>query len=62
MTPEEVRKVRQQEIESTGHSIPGLVGQGAGPGVAQEEEEIVMSGSSYPGQEWHPGYGNWDGD
>ena len=61
MTPEEVRKARQQEIESTGRSTPGLVSQGAGPGMAKEEE-IVMSGSSYPGQEWHPGYGNWDGD
>ena len=62
LTPEEVRKARQREIE-TGYRDPRLNGIGNSSGEASnrpkgrnEDENIVMSGSSYPGQEWQPQY------
>ena len=69
MTPAEVRKARQLEIERTSSSAPAPAPAQRSGAVIQkkdeeeeEEEKIVMSSSSYPGQEWQPGYGNWDGD
>ena len=72
LTPEEVRKARQREIE-TGHRNPrfnsfdngndssdsGANGAGSRPGMNSEDEKIVMSGSSYPGQMWQPDYAGY---
>jgi hypothetical protein len=64
MTPEEVRRIRQMEIERGGMingpsaSVPKM----KTPVEEDEEEKIVMSSSSYPGQEWQPDYGNWAAD
>lgn len=35
---------------------------GTDVGGRDSDEEIVMTGTSYPGQEWRPGgWGAWDG-
>lgn len=68
MTPEEKRekrKSRQQEIERstlppTNMKIGGGVG-GSGRGE-NEDEQPVMSATSFPGQMWQPDYSHWDGD
>lgn len=33
-------------------------------GADESDDEIVMSSTAYPGQEWRPdfGYGGWEGD
>ncbi|MCJ1439049.1 hypothetical protein MMC27_008440 [Xylographa pallens] len=62
MTPEDVRRARQQQIERSGR-MPQTQARNAGQITRHDpEEEIVMSSSSYPGQEWQPSYGNWHGD
>ncbi|MCJ1356700.1 MAG: hypothetical protein MMC33_006695 [Icmadophila ericetorum] len=61
-TLEETRRTRQKEIEMGLTSPQHLI---APPKVERatrvntDEERIVMSSSSYPGQEWQPGAG-WD--
>ena len=78
MTPEEKRRSRQLEIE-TGHMSPGGMGNIGGSatgknsgglkglneenGSEEEDEKIEMSATSFPGQEWQPGYSHaWMGD
>ena len=62
MTPEDVRRARQQQIERSGR-MPQTPARNAEQKIRHDsEEEIVMSSSSYPGQEWQPSYGNWHGD
>ncbi|MCJ1390239.1 hypothetical protein MMC18_003097 [Xylographa bjoerkii] len=62
MTPEDVRRARQQQIERSGR-MPQARASNDGPITRHvPEEKIVMSSSSYPGQEWQPSYGNWDGE
>ena len=64
MTPEEKRKSRQQEIE-TGHLSPGGAGAASfamgsnslnNVKESEEDEPILMSATTYPGQEWQPRY------
>ncbi|MCJ1380798.1 hypothetical protein MMC17_003907 [Xylographa soralifera] len=62
MTPEDVRRARQQQIERSGRMPPAQARNDDPITRHDPEEEIVMSSSSYPGQEWQPSYGNWDGD
>lgn len=65
-TPEDVRKARQRQLEEAGPAPPtptqthGQKGSRLSNDAA--EEKIVMSSTSYPGQEWQPSYGNWGGD
>ena len=69
LTPEQVRRARQTEMEN-GTASPQIRFGGEGmreKGVKRrstgaEDRKFSMQGSSYPGQEWTPGYGNWDGD
>ena len=61
MTPEDVRRARQQQIERSGRTPQAQVRNDASVAM-YDPEEIVMSSSSYPGQEWQPSYGNWHGD
>ena len=62
MTPEDVRRLRQQQIERSG-GVPQTQASNGNQKVRHDpEEKIVMSSSSYPGQEWQPSYGSWDGD
>lgn len=65
LSPAEKRKSRQQEIE-TGHlsaTSPSSAGRNAMPTAVEEigDEEIVMSATSFPGQEWQPSYAHFDG-
>ena len=67
LTPEEVRRARQTEIEREIGSPRIGSGDGTSENLARnspgaEELKFRMQGSSYPGQEWTPGYGNWDGN
>ncbi|MCJ1397590.1 hypothetical protein MMC11_000784 [Xylographa trunciseda] len=62
MTPEDIRRARQQQIERSGRMPQSQASNDAPMSRQDPEEKIVMSSSSYPGQEWQPGYGNWDGD
>ncbi|KAF6236932.1 hypothetical protein HO173_004809 [Letharia columbiana] len=62
LTPEEKRKSRQLEIErssippqSPARNVPRHVQQ-----VEFEDEEPVMSATSFPGQMWQPSYAHWD--
>ena len=73
---EEKRRSRQQEIEHdtanysparvhAERKIPGEVvreDRADGEGKEVEEEEIVMSATSFPGHVWEPDYGAWEGD
>ena len=78
MTPEDKRRSRQQEIE-TGHLSPQFTSGGGGAGISpegkdqrntlhglrerEEDEPIVMTATSFPGQEWRPGYDHdWLGE
>ena len=67
LTSEEVRRARQAEIEK-GTGSPGIAPDEkirenvARRSTGAEERKFLMQGSSYPGQEWTPGYGNWDGN
>ena len=56
MTPEEKRKSRQKEIEYS------TLRPGSRRVEDEEDEPIVMSATSFPGQEWQPDYAHWDGD
>lgn len=71
LTPEEKRKSRQMEIERS--SIPPPPRSPARNDVipsshvqeeveveAEDEEEPVMSATSFPGQMWQPSYAHWD--
>ena len=64
MSPEEKRRSRQIEIE-TGHLSPvrSPVGRAKEPHSLspEEDERVVMSATSFPGQEWQPGgvYGGY---
>ena len=64
LTPEEKRKSRQLEIERS--SIPPQSpARDIAPSHVQEEveaedEEPVMSATSFPGQMWQPSYAHWD--
>lgn len=50
----------QQQLDGSGVFIAEL---GGGRVDDDEDEEIVMSSTSYPGQEWTPSrYERWDGD
>lgn len=51
LTPEERRKIRQMEIEGSGSSTVVPKTRRTAP---VGEEVIIMSSSSYPGQEWQP--------
>lgn len=65
ITPDDVRKARQRQIEESGPAAPTPTRTGLQEGSRlsnDAEEKIVMSSTSYPGQEWQPSYGNWDGD
>ncbi|MCJ1245577.1 hypothetical protein MMC30_002781 [Trapelia coarctata] len=65
ITPDEVRKARQRKIEESGPAAPTPPQTGGQEGSRlsnDAEEKIVMSSTSYPGQEWQPSFGNWDGD
>lgn len=62
LTPEEKRKSRQLEIErssippqSPARNVPRHVQE-----VELEDEEPVMSATSFPGQMWQPSYAHWD--
>ena len=62
--PEDIRRSRQREIESG--EMPSRYRSEAAKGSnmplgTDSEERIVMSSSSYPGQEWQPDYGNYEG-
>ncbi|CAD6570265.1 MAG: hypothetical protein ASARMPREDX12_003434 [Alectoria sarmentosa] len=62
LTPEEKRKSRQLEIERS--SIPPQSPARSVPRYVQdqevEDEEPVMSATSFPGQMWQPSYAHWD--
>ena len=62
ITPEEVRKARQRQIETSGQSSPSPFRPSIQPEQNRPEDNIVMSSTSYPGQEWQPNFGNWDGE
>ncbi|MCJ1286029.1 hypothetical protein MMC26_005371 [Xylographa opegraphella] len=62
MTPEDVRRARRQQIESSGRSPRAQARNDGHVSQRDPDEEIVMSSSSYPGQEWQPSYGNWHDD
>ena len=62
LTPEEKRKSRQLEIErssippqSPARNVPSHVQE-----MEAEDEEPVMSATSFPGQMWQPSYAHWD--
>ena len=76
MTPEEKRKSRQEEIEK-GHLSPATPTAATGkmsvvqekehaarnaPEKEDEEEEIVMSATSFPADMWQPDYMAWEGE
>ncbi|KAL9612282.1 MAG: hypothetical protein Q9167_003105 [Letrouitia subvulpina] len=65
----EARKLRQSQIESAGSpaelSAATTAGGGGGkdPDGSEDEEVIVMSATSFPGQEWQPSsFSRWEGD
>lgn len=58
LTPEEKRKSRQLEIERS--SIPPPNVPSHAQDVELEDEEPVMSATSFPGQMWQPTYAHWD--
>ena len=62
LTPEEKRKSRQLEIErsSIPQQSPTRSGLGHTQEVDVEDEEPVMSATSFPGQMWQPTYAHWD--
>lgn len=68
LTPEEKRKSRQLEIERSGIPLPPPPQQQSParnvppPRLvqAEDEEEPVMSATSFPGQMWQPSYAHWD--
>ena len=64
ITPEDIRRSRQRDIER-GTILSGFsAGGDRGGDMSQDtdgEERIVMSSSSYPGQEWQPDYGYYEG-
>ena len=62
ITPEEVRKARQRQIEGSGQSSPSPFRRYNQPEQNASAENITMSSTSYPGQEWQPNFGNWDGE
>lgn len=63
LTPEEKRKSRQLEIERipppspAPNTVPRHVQEEE---VEAEDEEPVMSATSFPGQMWQPSYAHWD--
>ena len=63
-TPEDIRRSRQRDIERgnipSGYSAGGHKSDDMAQGT-DGEERIVMSSSSYPGQEWQPDYGHYEG-
>lgn len=67
LTPEEKRKSRQLEIERSSIPPPSPA-RNIAPRHVQEEEEVVeaedeepvMSATSFPGQLWQPSYAHWD--
>ena len=67
MTPEEKRESRRLEIERSTLS-PAAAAAAATTSpihrhvIEDEEENIVMSATSFPGQLWQPDYAHWDGD
>lgn len=65
VTPEEKRRSRQHEIErsSIPPQSPAYAGRMSMSGRGVENDEpVVMSATSFPGQEWQPSYAHWDGD
>ena len=66
LSPEEKRKSRQQEIENSTLTPKSPVKSSIRtvPNHTQEEEDepVVMSATSFPGQEWQPEYAHWNGD
>lgn len=69
----EARKYRRSQIESAGTpkadsaGAPEVVsatgektGDTSSKGRKSEDEPIVMTATSFPGQEWQPNYGSWD--
>jgi len=65
-TPEEKRRSRQQEIENATMKPQTPPNDGVRTGSRRvgdtEDEPVVMSATSFPGQEWQPDYLHWDGD
>ena len=66
LTPEEKRKSRQQQIENSTLTPQSPVNLGTKATPRQmrevEDEPVIMSATSFPGQEWQPAYAHWDGD
>jgi hypothetical protein len=61
ITPEEIRKLRQKQIEESNASTPkSAAPKGHTPRKLSDDEKIVMSSTSYPGQEWQPSWGSWE--
>lgn len=63
-TPEDIRRLRQRDIERGNMPSGYSAGDGKGGDIPQDpdgEDRIVMSSSSYPGQEWQPDYGHYEG-
>lgn len=62
LTPEEKRKSRQLEIErsSIPPQSPARHVRSYVPEQEMEDEEPVMSATSFPGQMWQPSYAHWD--
>ena len=67
LTPEEKRRSRQQEIERstlprTDMNIGSRSAEGMEVRRMSDDEQPVMSATSFPGQMWQPDYAHWDGD
>ncbi|KAI4241841.1 MAG: hypothetical protein L6R42_011178, partial [Xanthoria sp. 1 TBL-2021] len=73
MSDAEAHKYRRSQTESVGtHKVdsagaPEVVsatgektGDTSSKGRKSEDEPIVMTATSFPGQEWQPTYGGWD--
>ncbi|KAL8655290.1 MAG: hypothetical protein Q9226_003103 [Calogaya cf. arnoldii] len=70
--PEAARKYRRSQIESAGTHKPDSAGapevvpagankeNNSSKGRKSEDEPIVMTATSFPGQEWQPTHGGWD--
>lgn len=51
----------QSSTAATGLKAGGNVRVGGGKHGENDDEPVVMSATSFPGQEWQPmGYGGWD--
>ena len=64
LTPEEKRKSRQLEIERSSIPLPPPSPARNAPSHAHgddgDDEEPVMSATSFPGQMWQPDYAHWE--